>query len=300
MKKCNLKKENGFATSDALIAVLIVVLFSGLIATLTYNIYLANTSTKRINKASGYITDVFEYVDKLYYDDIKKENLVTYFNNKYYLNENADVKMQEDANEELNTPFKVYIEISNFYPEDIAEQNRLDLVKVIKIRVNYKLGSREQNIEMTKVKSRENIITPNSPDMNLLQMPSNMKGYPIKNIDKDNNIWKVCNQNDYTWYNYNVNEQAIMLITNRELNIGDQINANNLSSIEVMYKWIPRYAQSKTNANDIIYLFSNTSMYVETQGEYNKLLAIDENNYEISAIFTLNGDITGIWEEYNI
>lgn len=41
------RNNKGVAASDALIAVLIIALFSGLIAAISYNIYLANSSVKR-------------------------------------------------------------------------------------------------------------------------------------------------------------------------------------------------------------------------------------------------------------
>ena len=79
-----LKEQKGIAASDALIAVLILILFSGLIATISYNIYLSNTSIKRMSKATSYIVDMFEYIDKSDYDYVTEENLAEYFNNKYY------------------------------------------------------------------------------------------------------------------------------------------------------------------------------------------------------------------------
>ena len=108
----NLKKENGFAGSDALIAVLIITLFTGIIASLLYNIYLSNASLKRMSKANGYIVDVFEYVDKIYYDEVNEDELILYFNKKYYYkedgitaNENAEV-MAEKNLDMKDTPFK--------------------------------------------------------------------------------------------------------------------------------------------------------------------------------------------------
>jgi len=48
--KINFKRNNGIATIDGLIAVLIIALFTGIIASISYNIYLANASMKRMSK----------------------------------------------------------------------------------------------------------------------------------------------------------------------------------------------------------------------------------------------------------
>ena len=84
MKNKILEEQRGFTGSDALIAVLIISLFAGLIATISYNIYISNSSVKRMSKATSYIIDVFEYIDKINYDKIGEEELISYFNNKYY------------------------------------------------------------------------------------------------------------------------------------------------------------------------------------------------------------------------
>ena len=53
MKQIKLKNSNGFAASDALMAIIIITAFTGIIATLAYNIYLSNTSIKRMSKANN-------------------------------------------------------------------------------------------------------------------------------------------------------------------------------------------------------------------------------------------------------
>lgn len=160
-----IRNEKGFAASDALIAVLIITLFSGLIATISYNIYISNSSIKRMSKATSYIVDVFEYVDKVNYEDITKENLISYFNNKYYYKENsttpkeeAEVKAleEEEVIENINAPFKVEINITKYKDvEGSLDTEGLDLVQEITMTVRYKLGNKNQEITMTRNKTKE-------------------------------------------------------------------------------------------------------------------------------------------------
>ena len=154
--KDKLKEQKGFAVSDALIAVLIITLFSALIATISYNIYLSNSSLKRMSKATGYIVDVFEYIDKTNYEDITEDKLRDYFNIKYYTSEKADVKMLSDGEniEDAGTPFKAQIDIIK-YNETEGNIDKLDLVQEITMTVRYKLGNKDQEITMTRNKIKE-------------------------------------------------------------------------------------------------------------------------------------------------
>lgn len=160
MKKF-LKEQKGFAASDALIAILIITLFSALIATISYNIYLSNSSIKRMSKATGYIVDVFEYIEQIDYDKVTYEEIAGYFNKKYYYSEDeatpktrADVKMKEN-NEEVKTPFKAEINIVKYKDvQGSLDTEELDLVQEITMTVKYKLGNKEQEVTMTRNKTR--------------------------------------------------------------------------------------------------------------------------------------------------
>lgn len=297
MKKKSLKEQKGFAASDALIAVLIIALFSGLIATISYNIYLANSSIKRMSKANGYIVDMFEYIDKTYYYDVTKENLTQYFNNKYYYEKDstnpktdAEAKIQE-ATEIVDTPFKVTLELVN-YNQTEGNEDKFDLVKEITMTVEYKVGNKNQIIKMKTIKSRETLETPNRPDLDILELIEGEKIYPIKNTDSG---WRICDQKDNSWYNYESGNWAIILKTTRDLSIDDQIDVNNLSENESTYAWIPRYAYDGTN-NKIVFLFSNSNKFVQNIEEHNNLKQIDENLYIVPQDFTVGEEaIQGIW-----
>lgn len=290
MKIKRLKNNNGFATSDALIAILIIALFTGIIASLLYNIYLSNASLKRMSKANGYIIDVFEYIDKIYYDDVNEDNLIAYFNNKYYYQENGvnpkqdvDVMAGTDITT-LNTPFKVIINVQNYNGIE-GNENKLDLVKQITMSVTYKLGGKDQKVEIKRIKSREKLISPNKPDLSLVPLEAGENAYPIKEINEN---YVVCNQNDSNWYNYQNNKEAKVIVTTSELKVGDALSETDTK----IYKWIPRYA---TNTDeDIKYLYSNTDKYVGEQDGYEKLLNLDEG-YTVDTEYF--GESIGIWEQ---
>lgn len=282
MKKAKLKNNSGFAASDALIAIIIITMFTGIIAALSYNIYLSNASLKRMSKANNYIIDIFEYVDKLYYEDVTEDNLIRYINEKY---NNSEVLAVNNENVNIEAPFKIIIKVQK-YNEIEGNEEKLDLVKEITVTVQYKLGNRKQTITMKRNKNREKIITPNKPDLSLINLNVGEKIYPLK---QRNNEYIVCNENDISWYNYNENIYAIIAITTDDLKIGDKIEES-----YAKYKWIPRYAINTEDETDIKYLFSNTNNYVEVQNGYEKLVDIG-TKYNIKSDFE-NGAV-GVWEE---
>lgn len=158
-----IREQKGFATSDALIAVLIIILFSGLIATISYNVYLSNSSIKRMSRATGYITNVFEYIDKEYYDNITVNGLKNYINNNQTTFNTANNLINissNNANEATTTignsnpafTMDIYIE---YYNKTQGNTDKLDLVKEITMTVKYKLGNKNQEITMTRNKAKE-------------------------------------------------------------------------------------------------------------------------------------------------
>lgn len=298
MKFRNFSKQKGIVASEALIAVLIIILFSGLIATITYNIYLSNSSIKRMSKANSYIIDMFEYIDKNYYDDITVENLTNYFNNKYYYSEDAitpkkgaEVKIVSEE-ESIEVPFKAEIKVIK-YNETLGNEDKFDLVKEITMKVSYKLGNKDQVIETTRIKQREKLTTPNTPNLNKLADKAIDKNiYSIKKVD---NVWKICNTNDTKWYNYENGNWAVVLVTPKNMEVGNIININALSQEEAIYIWIPRYAYYD---NKILFLYSNSTNYVVNDGAYNKLVKINQNageNYKIYKEFTNDEEVEGLW-----
>lgn len=282
MKKTKFKQNNGFAASDALIAIIIITIFTGLISTISYNIYLSNASLKRMSKANNYIIDVFEYAEKMYYEDVNEETLTTYINKKY---KNEEVQAVNSEETEVQVPFKLVIQVQN-YNEMTGNEGKLDLVKEITATVKYKLGNRDQIITMKKSKNREKITMPNNPDLSLIQLNEGEKIYPVK---EKNGKYVVCNENDDTWYNYTNNNYAVVTITSTELNVGDK-----LEETYKKYKWVPRYAVNSDNLADIKYLFSNTNKYLEEQDGYEILVDIG-SDYIVEELFT--DGLLGVWEE---
>ena len=246
-----------------------------------------------MSKATSYIVDMFEYIDKTYYDDVTVDNLTNYFNKKYYYEEDssipredAEVKIKEQQEEVINTPFQAELSVVK-YNEQEGNEDKIDLVQEITMKVSYKLGNKNQEIEMKKIKQRENLETPNKPNLSLVELQEGEKVYPIKNANEG---WVVCDSKDNSWYNYESGNWAILLKTDKDLTVGEQVDIDNISAEEATYAWIPRYAY---NGTELLFLFSNSNKkVVESLEGYNTLEQIDESLYTIPDDFKL---LEGIW-----
>ena len=273
MKKNVLTKENGFSTMDVLIAVMIIALFSSIVITFGYKIYLVNVTVARANTANGYAIAMLEQIDKMYYDEVTAGNLIGMFSS----DEKVSIKDANNEEQLLETPYKIEIKIQNY--QELMNDGReyLDLVKKITINVKYNVGNQEKNIEIARVKARENLKNPNVPEIALLSIDeaTGEEAFPIK---YENGIWKVTDEKDDTWYNYENGYYATVFVTTDDLEKGDTVDLTN--NEDNVYIWIPRYAYSNEN-EDIKFLYYGTNKFVYLKdGVYISLEDIG-NGYEI-------------------
>ena len=289
MKK--LKKQNGFTGADVLIAIAIITLFTGLVTSIAYNIYLATSSTQRMSQANAYISDVFAQVDKLYYDDVTTNGLTTYFSGK------------------SKTGYTVTITVEKYSDIDPSKYP-LDLIKKVTMDVNYKVGNKDQKLEMTRIKQREVLITPNAPD--LTELPNNPNNsYNSSNVKAilpikySNGNWVVCDTKDSNWYNYDNGYWAVVLVIPLEYTgtipvVGQIITSEDRSNMSgETYTWIPRYAcygyyNGSEYVMDACFLYGTSDKCVEYFTDGKTRLIDKPSNYEIHGGF--NGPKAGIWE----
>ena len=147
MLKKKIINSKGITATDAIIAIFLISLFTGIIATLSYNIYVSSTFTNRSVQANQYVIDFFEYVDRMNFEEATTENLVKYINDKN--DSKISAKELSNANN-LTTPYKMEINVE-LYPED----RKMDLVKIVSISLSYKIANKEQKIEIQRVKAKD-------------------------------------------------------------------------------------------------------------------------------------------------
>lgn len=239
-----LKSNKGITGADAVLGVALAILFSGIIATLSYNIYVTSSSLKRSSKALEYITSTFEYVATQYYDNVTEDNIKEYINN-------LDEKISTNGGK----PYKAQVSVTK-YNQIEGNTDKLDLVKEITMSVTYKLGDKDQTIEIKTAKSREKLEVPNKPNLDKLAITERQYIYPIKYVNEN---WKVTSKDDTNWYDYNRGLWGTVVVTTTQKSIGDVITKTD----GTIYLWVPRFEYSPNpNSEDkyvVNFLYKNTN-----------------------------------------
>ena len=239
-----LKSNKGITGADAVLGVALAILFSGIIATLSYNIYVTSSSLKRSSKALEYITSTFEYVATQYYDNVTEDNIKEYINN-----------LDEKISTNEGKPYKAQVSVTN-YNQIEGNTDKLDLVKEITMSVTYKLGDKDQTIEIKTAKSREKLEVPNKPNLDKLAITERQYIYPIKYVNEN---WKVTSKDDTNWYDYNRGLWGTVVVTTTQKSIGDVITKTD----GTIYLWVPRFEYSPNpNSEDkyvVNFLYKNTN-----------------------------------------
>ena len=141
-----LKKEKGIIVSDAIIAILIILLFVGIITTLLVNIVLQSTKNKINSVQLDFATEILEYIEKLPYQDVTEENLINYINNK-----NSEQVSAGTTTEELTTTYKIGIDVQS-YNQIAGNEGKLDIIKLVTLTIENDLGNKKYSTQITKIK----------------------------------------------------------------------------------------------------------------------------------------------------
>ena len=141
------KSEKGFTGIDITIALIIVLLFMSLISVLLFNITKSSKSIERESEATYIATAIIESFKSKNYEDIKltsEVNITNYLDS----NNNQIIPVKTSGTVDLNDN-RILIEqgytanvIVVNYPEDE------DLVKIITVRVQYKLAAETKTVEL--------------------------------------------------------------------------------------------------------------------------------------------------------
>ena len=134
----NIKQNKGIGLSDAIIAVVILMIFTGVIASVSYNIYIQSHFIKRNEQATNYIVEVFEHAQGLIYEDLDTTELVQYINDKYDIVKAINGEYTEGT--EISDGYTIFVNVQDKYP---------DYIKQIDITVAYKLGGKNKTVNMS-------------------------------------------------------------------------------------------------------------------------------------------------------
>lgn len=131
-----LKKQEGILVSDAIIAILVILLFIGVISSLITNVVLETTKTKMSSRQMDIATEVLEYANKLPYLDTTATNLNNYASELEAVNNNI-------------YDIEVLVENYNSIPGNEIKEN---IIKTITVTVTSSLRNKEYSTTISILK----------------------------------------------------------------------------------------------------------------------------------------------------
>lgn len=133
MKK--LKSNKGISMADVVIALLILIILSGVIGNILYQIAYNNAALRMNAIATDYAVKVAEYIDKIPYENVINGMQITEING-----------------EQIIDKFNVSIEVENYNNNDSTKE---DIIKKVIITVNYNILKETKNYKIQKLKIKE-------------------------------------------------------------------------------------------------------------------------------------------------
>ena len=130
-----IKKENGLAGIDMVIAIIAIMLFSTLILSMTYTNVMEEIKLTKETLAMIHITEVFEKIGISNYSDVTEENRNNFIS--------EEIRKRYD-----NIEFTV---IEPF----INSSQKENILKKIQITLSYKIDNKTYNCSMERMKVKE-------------------------------------------------------------------------------------------------------------------------------------------------
>lgn len=268
--KNNLKNESAFSTVDIVISIGIISIFITIITFVYTNLNISNLRIERNQIATNYAISILEKADELYYSEVTQENFQTMDlqNGKHQV-----------AGIEIASGYNVSVVIDKFNIEQ-------DVIKTITVDVKYKVGKKEETLELSKIKEKEVLKTPNEPLLEDDMTPVKFIRVTRKVYSEETGEYEEIttrklvktDSKDSSWYDYSNRKWALAIKGSDESNI---------------FVWIPRFAYRQTENNiNIKFIYYKGQRFVNENGDLEQLPV----TYTISNDFGTN---TGIWIPIN-
>lgn len=132
MKKIlnRLKSDRGITGTDISIAIIVIVVFTGVISKLMYNSYANGVEIQISANASCYATIILEKVDEKPFDEITSNFVLDLINDKVI---------------DIDPMYSVY-----FYVEDLTY-----MYKKVTVKILYSINNKQQDLTISKIKVNE-------------------------------------------------------------------------------------------------------------------------------------------------
>lgn len=133
-RKINIKSNSGFTMVDLIIALTMFTVFTGIIGGTLYSAYKTNIQTQIAGESVNYAMQILEDIDKISYEQVKNGMESSYIS-KFSIPSGFDLK----------------IEVTNYNQGN----NKEDLIKTIKLTINYEFLGKTESFVINKLKVKE-------------------------------------------------------------------------------------------------------------------------------------------------
>lgn len=133
-KKLNIRSPKGFTMQDLIGAVIIFVMFMGVLAGIMNVVYKLNLKIRMTAYATNYAIVILEDIDKISYANVQN-SLASSYKEKFKIPDgfNVDLQIEEITNENLIT----------------------GVIKKVKLRISYNLQNETEDIYIERYKMKE-------------------------------------------------------------------------------------------------------------------------------------------------
>ena len=130
-----IKQNKGFTTQDIVISIIIIVIFVSIITTLFYNFYLSTSAKNRNAIALNCIIDLIEEAKMLKYDELDQTKI-------------EEILGTLKSNKTIPNGYEVTVQLQK-YNELEGNTDKKDLIKILKVKVQYLVGQKTEKIEIS-------------------------------------------------------------------------------------------------------------------------------------------------------
>lgn len=134
-----LKNNKGYVAIDMAVAIIGIIVFSGLIISLMYSNFLENAKTKKETIAVIYLTELMENIGIATYEKVTQENI-------------ENLKPTDLTKEPDKDIYEVNIQIG--HPVDEKEEP-VEFIKTITAQISYTVGNKTYSNTLQRIKIKE-------------------------------------------------------------------------------------------------------------------------------------------------
>ena len=140
-----IREEKGIVVTDAIIAILIIMLFTGLITSLISKIMIEKMKIKMNSQQMTFVTQIFEHIEKMEYNEVTEENVINYINSIEPTKISAGTSLDN-----LTTANKIKVKVEKY--ETTEENPGFDLVKIVTLTIQNELDNKQYTTEISRIK----------------------------------------------------------------------------------------------------------------------------------------------------